>query len=67
VIVDVDAEQLAAAVLAEGQRHQARSAERRAAAVPWTALITTSSVGAARKALPSFAAPETEQAAIADH
>jgi hypothetical protein len=64
VIVSVDAEALAAAVLAEGQRHPARSPERRAAAVLWTALITTSSVSAARKALPSFAAPETVTAAL---
>ena len=60
VIVSVDAEQLAAAVLAEGQRHPPRSAERRAASHLWSALITSPSIAAARNAITTFGEPATQ-------
>ena len=49
---------IAELAFAEAERYPARSAERRAAAALWTALITTKSVDAARSALAGFAAPD---------
>jgi hypothetical protein len=63
MIVSVDAEQLAAAVLAEGQRHPVRSRERRAAAHAWVCLVTSPSIAAARTAITSFGDDETQAAA----
>ena len=60
MIVSVDGEQLAAAVLAEGQRHPSRSAKRRAASHLWASLITSASVSAARSAIATFGTPETQ-------
>jgi hypothetical protein len=54
MLVTVDAEQLAAAVLAEAQRHPPRSAERRAAAHLWASLITSPTIDAARRAITTF-------------
>ena len=54
MIVSVDAEQLADAVLAEGRRHPPRSAERRAASHLWSALITSPTIAAARTAIRTF-------------
>lgn len=64
MIVSVDAEQLAAEVFAEGQRHPARSPERRAAAHAWASLITSSTVTAARSAIATFGDELTQRAAL---
>jgi hypothetical protein len=60
MIISVDAEQLAAAVLAEAEQHPARTPERRAACHLWSALITSPTVDAARKAIATFGEPETQ-------
>ena len=65
MIVSVDAEALAAAVLAEGRRHPPRSAERRAASHLWSALVTSISISAARTAITGFGDAETQAAAAA--
>lgn len=65
MIISVDAEQLATAVLAEGRRHPPRSAERRAASHLWSALITSPSIAAARNAITTFGDDETQAAAAA--
>jgi hypothetical protein len=64
VKVDVDGGQLAAAVLAEAQRLEPQSPERRAAAALYVALTDTGTIAAARRALTGFAAPETAAAAL---
>ena len=64
MIVEVDAGQLAAAVLAEGQRHAPRTSQRRAAAALYVALTETSTIDGARRALAGFAAPDVEAAAL---
>ena len=58
------ADPLAAAVLAEARRHPVRSPERRAAAHLWASLITSPTVSAARSALATFGAVETQAAAL---
>lgn len=58
------ADQLAAAVLAEAQRHPPRSPERRAAAHLWASLITSPAVSAARSAVATFGTAETQAAAL---
>lgn len=58
------ADQLAAAVLAEAQRHPVRSPERRAAAHAWAALITSPTISAARSAIATFGTPQTQAAAL---
>ena len=63
MIVSVDAEQLAAAVLAEGQRHAPKTPERRAASHLWACLITSASVSAARSAIATFGDEQTQTAA----
>ena len=65
MIVSVDAELLTAAVLAEGQRHPARSPQRRAASHVWACLVTSTSITAARTAITSFGDDETQAAAAA--
>lgn len=64
MIVTVDAEQLAAAVFAEAQRHPARTPERRAACHLWSALITSATIDAARRAVRTFGTKETQTAAL---
>jgi hypothetical protein len=58
------ADQLAAAVLAEGRRRPVRSPERRAASHLWASLITSPTVSAARSAIATFGDPETQAAAL---
>ena len=65
MIVSVDAEQLADAVLAEGQRHAPRTPQRRAAAHLWSALVTSPSIAAARNAIGTFGDDDTQAAAAA--
>ena len=65
MIVSIDADRLAAAVLAEGQRHPVRSAERRAASHLWASLITSTSITAARTAITTFGDEQTQAAAAA--
>lgn len=65
MIVSVDADELAAAVMAEAQRHPARSPERRAASHLWAALITSPSIAAARRAIATFG-DETTQSDAAE-
>lgn len=60
MIVSVDAEQLAAEVLAEARRHPARSREHRAAAHLWASLVTSPTVDAARRAITTFGRPEAQ-------
>jgi hypothetical protein len=55
---------LAELAAAEATRFAPRTAERRAAAALWTALVTTKTVDAARAALAGFAVPEVSAAAI---
>jgi hypothetical protein len=62
--VSVDAEQLAAAVLAEGQRHAARSAERRAASHLWACLVTSPSISAAQSAITTFGGQQVQEDAL---
>jgi hypothetical protein len=64
VIITVDAEQLAATVFAEAERHPARSPERRAAAHLWVSLITSAGISAARNAVKTFGEPEAQAAAL---
>jgi len=64
VLTSINADQLAAAVLAEGQRHPVRSPERRVAAHVWAALVTSPTVSAARNAIGTFGEPETQAAAL---
>jgi hypothetical protein len=58
------ADQLASAVLAEGQRHRARSPERRAAAHLWASLITSPNVTVARSAIGTFGADHVQAASL---
>ena len=64
MIVSVDAEQLAATVFAEAQRHKPRTSGRRAACHLWAALITSPTVDAARRAITTFGAAQTQAAAL---
>lgn len=64
MIVAVDAEQLAAEVFAEAQRHPARSPERRAAAHLWASLITSPTIDAARRAIRTFGSEQTQRDAL---
>lgn len=65
MIVSADVDQVAALVFAEAERHPARSAERRAACHAWSALITSPTVAAARRAVQSFGHPATQSSALA--
>jgi hypothetical protein len=65
VIVSVDAEQLAAEVFAEAARFAARTPERRAACHLWSALITSPTVDAARRAIATFGDERTQSDAAA--
>lgn len=67
MIISVDAEQLAAAVFPEGQRHLERSPQRRAAAHAWVGLITSPGITAARHAVRTFGIEETQTAALEVH
>lgn len=62
--VAVDAARLEVVVQAEAERHPVRTPERRIAASLWVALITTTSIAGARKALAEFAEPEATVAAL---
>ena len=64
MIVSVDAEQLAEAVLAEGRRHAPKTPERRAAGALYTALTETSTIDGARRALAGFAAEQVQADAL---
>lgn len=64
MIIAIDADQFAAEVFAEAQRHPARSPERRAAAHAWAALITSSTVTAAQRAIKTFGAEQTQRDAL---
>lgn len=65
MLISIDAEALAAAVLAEGQRHPARSPQRRAASHVWACLVTSPSITAARTAITSFGDEQTQADAAA--
>lgn len=54
---------LAAAVLAEGTSHSPGSRSRRAARHVWVCLMITTSVDAARRAIPTFGDPAIHAAA----
>lgn len=62
--VTITSDQLAALAHDEAMRHASRTPERRAASALWTALITTSSVDSAKRALGGFVPGDVEQAAI---
>lgn len=64
MVITVDAEQLAAAVFAEAERHQPRTPQRRAAAHLWSALITSASISAARNAVKTFGGKPAQDAAL---
>lgn len=64
MIVAVDVDQLAALAYAEAERHPARSPERRAACHAWSALITSPSVAAAKRAIATFGDERTQVAAL---
>jgi hypothetical protein len=64
VIVAVDVDQFAAPAFAEAERHPARSADRRAACHAWSALITSPTAAAAKRAIGTFGDPATQAAAI---
>lgn len=63
--VTVDAEALAAEVLAEGQRHAPQTPGRRAAGHLWACLITSANVSAARSAIATFSDKQTQSDAAA--
>jgi hypothetical protein len=63
VTAAVDSE-LAAAVLAESARHKQRSPGRRAAGQVWVALMTTTSVDAARRAISTFGTKDVQRDAL---
>lgn len=67
MIVAVDLERLAELAFAEGQRHPARSAPRRAAGHLWIALTIppAKSVDAAKAAIASFGTPQNQADALA--
>lgn len=60
----MDAEQLAAIVFAEAQRHKPRIPERRAAGHLWAALITSPTTDAARRAVATFGTEQTQAGAL---
>ncbi len=63
MIVSADVDQVAKLAFAEAERHPARSPERRAACHAWSALITSPTVAAAKRAVATFGAPEVQAAA----
>jgi hypothetical protein len=64
VIVSVDAGQLAALAFAEAERHAARTPERRAACHAWSALITSPTAAAAKRAIATFGTERTQADAL---
>jgi hypothetical protein len=61
-VTDVD--QAAALAFAEAARFAPRSPERRAACHAWSALITSPTVGAAKRAIATFGTERTQAAAL---
>ena len=64
VNVAVDADSPADGVLAEGQRHAPKTPQRRAAGALYAALIETSTIDGARRALAGFAAEQVQADAL---